>query len=87
MKDRSTVHAFVEMLHRWDQALDENILTLVRKLLIDFSKAFDHIDHIRLRAYNMSLMCRLYYQSGNFLFLSNRHQRMNNGDKFQNEYM
>jgi hypothetical protein len=43
LKGRSTVHALVDMLHNWYKALDQR--QSVRTLFIDYSKAFDHVDH------------------------------------------
>ena len=39
----STVHALVEMVHKWHHALDSPG-RIVRILLLDFSKAFDRVD-------------------------------------------
>ena len=53
IKQSSTVHALVEMTHNWLKALDspEN---MVRILVLDFSKAFDRVDHTILL--NMSTL-------------------------------
>ena len=40
----STVHALIDILHLWHQALDKT--HSVRVLFIDFTKAFDHVDHV-----------------------------------------
>ena len=44
VKKSSTTHALVHLLHYWLSALEEPN-TLIRACLIDFSKAFDRIDH------------------------------------------
>ena len=44
IKGSSTVHALVELVHHWQQALDTPG-QLLRVLLVDFSKAFDRVDH------------------------------------------
>ncbi len=44
IKNSSTVHALVDMLHDWAGATDSRD-TMVRALLLDYRKAFDLIDH------------------------------------------
>ena len=44
VKKSSTTHALVHLVHQWLSAL-ETPNTLIRSCLIDFSKAFDRIDH------------------------------------------
>jgi hypothetical protein len=44
VKESSTVHALVELTHHWQQGLDVPGKVL-RVLLLDYSKAFDRIDH------------------------------------------
>ena len=44
VKGSITVHALVELVHLWLQALDEPGKVL-RVLLLNYSKAFDHVDH------------------------------------------
>jgi len=43
LKCRSTTHALVDMVHHWYKAVDDG--QSVRAVLIDFAKAFDHVDH------------------------------------------
>jgi len=43
LRGRSTTHALVDMLHIWHKALDQS--QLARVMFVDFSKAFDRIDH------------------------------------------
>ena len=44
LKGSSTTHALVELVHQWQQALDTPG-KMVRVLMLDFSKAFDRVDH------------------------------------------
>ena len=44
MQGSSTVHALVNMIHRWQEALDSPG-NLVHILFLDFRKAFDLVDH------------------------------------------
>ena len=43
LRGRSTTHALVHMTHMWYQALDQSLSA--RVLFVDFSKAFDRVDH------------------------------------------
>jgi len=43
LKGRSTTHELVELLHTWNEALDQR--KCVRVLFVDFQKTFDHVDH------------------------------------------
>lgn len=79
VQNSSTVHALVELVHRWQQALDEPGNAL-RVLLLDYSKAFDRVDHnILLRKLaNMGIPDFLirWFTS----FLCGRRQRTKIGD-------
>ena len=44
LKDSSTTHALVELVHRWQNALDKPG-RMVRVLMLNFSSAFDRVDH------------------------------------------
>ena len=44
VKGTSTVHALIELVHRWKAALDSSG-TMIRVLIVDFSKAFERVDH------------------------------------------
>ena len=46
LKGRSTAHALTSMLHTWQSSLDNG--HSVRLLLVDFSKAFDRVNHLSL---------------------------------------
>ena len=43
LKQRSTTHALVSILHSWCSTLDQG--GSVRALFVDFTKAFDRVDH------------------------------------------
>jgi hypothetical protein len=43
LRGRSTTHALTAITHMWHQALDD--YESVRALFVDYSKAFDHVDH------------------------------------------
>ena len=43
LKGRSTTHAIANILHKCHQSVDKNMP--VRSLFIDYSKAFEHVDH------------------------------------------
>ena len=43
LKDSSTTHALVELVHQWQNALDKSG-RMVRVLMLEFSKAFDRVD-------------------------------------------
>jgi hypothetical protein len=47
LKGVSTTHALVHLLHRWQESTNSP-KTIVRSCMIDFSKAFDRIDHNNL---------------------------------------
>ena len=44
VKGSSTVHALVELVHHWQQGFNVQGKVL-RVLMLDFSKAFDKVDH------------------------------------------
>ena len=43
LKGRSTTHALISILHTWQTALDKS--DSVSALFIDYSKAFDRVNH------------------------------------------
>ena len=43
IRGRSITHALVDMLHMWHKALDQS--EVARVTFVDFSKAFDRVDH------------------------------------------
>ena len=74
-----TTDALVEMVHTWCEATDKPD-TFVRVLLVDYSKAFDHINHEILIAklYDMGLpTCLVRWMAA---FLIDRQQSVKIGD-------
>jgi len=45
LKGRPATHALIDMLHHWFNALDRPNGKSARVLLVDFAKAFAHVDH------------------------------------------
>jgi len=43
LRQRSTTHALVDMLHHWHAAVDKG--ESVRTVFVDFAKAFHDVDH------------------------------------------
>ena len=43
LKGRSTTHALVDIVHKWQKAVDDQ--NSVRIIFVDYAKAFDHDDH------------------------------------------
>ena len=74
VKKSSATHALVHLLHYWLSAFEEPN-TLIRTCLIDFSKAFDRIDHnillYKLKLLNVTPVLLNWCAS----FLSDRKQR------------
>ena len=75
VKKSSTTHALVHLIHQW-LAATETPQTVVRSCMIDFSKAFDRIDHNilihKLRILNVPLILLNWCAN----FLQNRQQRV-----------
>ena len=79
VKDSSTVHALVELIHLWQEALDNSGKVLL-VLLLDYSKAFDCVDHLLLltKLANMGVHdCVVKWFTS---FLCDRKQRTKIGD-------
>jgi len=57
LRGRSTTHALTAITHMWHQALD-NCMS-VRALFVDYSKAFDHVDHATV----LSKMAVVHYEN------------------------
>ncbi len=79
----STVHAFVELYHYWSKATDDcRLKQYVRILLLNFGKAFDHIDHTILIT-----KLRTIYHLPEFIvawiaaFLTDKHQHVKIGQQ------
>ena len=75
IKGTSTVHALVELVHKWKSAVETHG-TMVRILLIDFSKAFDRFDHHILMTKCASLGLPNFIIKWLTYFLCQRKQRL-----------
>ena len=78
IKGTSTVHALVELVHKWKYAV-ETPGTVVRILLVDFSKAFDRVDHHILMTKCASLGLPTFITKWLTSFLCQRKQRVKIG--------
>ena len=77
LRGRSTTHALTAITHMWHQALDDRLS--VRALFVDYSKAFDHVDHSTVLSKMTTLNadpCTIRWMHS---FLSNRQQRVKIG--------
>jgi hypothetical protein len=77
LRGRSTTHALTAITHMWHQALDDRMS--VRALFVDYSKAFDHVDHTTVLSKMAALNadpCTIRWMHS---FLSNRQQRVKIG--------
>jgi hypothetical protein len=79
LKNSSTVHALVEVMHEWSTATDARGVA-VRALLLDYRKAFDLIDHHVLMDKLQSLGLPQFILSWIAAFLYDRHQRVKLGE-------
>ena len=83
IKNSSTTHALVRVIHEWLQAV-ETPKAIIRACLIDFSKAFDRIDHNilirKLQLLNMPPILLNWCAA----FLRNRQQRVKIGQDKSN---
>ena len=59
----STTDALVEMIHRWSEATD-TLDHYVRVALLDFSKAFDLINHNAVLVKSKQYDCHLIFEVG-----------------------
>ena len=79
-KGRSTTHALIDITNTWHQALDNR--QSVRSLFIDYSKAFDHVDHttviMKMATYNIDPALLRWMCS----FLTDRQQRVKIGNVY-----
>ena len=80
MKCRSTTHALTSMLHLWSELLDHG--ESVRILFVDYSKAFDHIDHTLLLNKLISFGIPNFIVKWIYSFLCERKQRIKLNDSF-----
>ena len=79
MKQTGTTHALVNLIHNWSSATDD-LGSYVRVLLVDFQKAFDHVDHTLVLEKLNKLgvhKCLVRWVAS---FLSGRQQRIKIGD-------
>ena len=74
-----TTDALVEMVHTWCEATDKPD-TFVRVLLVDYSKAFDHINHEILIAKLYDMGLNAYLVRWMAAFLIDRQQSVKIGD-------
>ena len=80
LRGRSTTHALIDITHMWHKALDDR--NSVRALFVDYSKAFDHVDHSTVLNKMAALdihPCLLKWMHS---FLLNRQQRVKIGNTF-----
>ena len=77
--DTGTTDALVDMVHTWCEATDKPD-TFVRVLLVDYSKAFDHINHEILIAKHYGMGLPAYLVRRMAAFLIDRQQSVKIGD-------
>ena len=80
LKGRSTTHALVSMTHQWSCALDKG--QSARVLFVDYTKAFDHVDHTILLSKLLDLGTPKCLTKWVYSFLKDRRQRV----KIDNTY-
>ena len=80
LKGRSTTHALIDIVHKWNAALDDG--SSVRAVFVDYAKAFDHVDHSILLAKLISLGVPAYIIKWMYSFLDKRQQRVKIGNIF-----
>ena len=78
IKGRSTTHELITILHQCHEAVENH--KIVRMLLIDFKKAFDHVDHNIVIRKLTELNVKPFIVRWIFSFLQNRQQRIKIGD-------
>ena len=79
LKGLSTTHALVDMVHNWLLAAEERKVSHV--VLLDYRKAFDHVDHSVLISKCKSFDLPNFIIRWLCAFLSNRSQRVRLGRK------
>ena len=77
VQGRSTTHALVDILHHWHEALDAG--KSVRSVFIDYTKAFDHLDHSILLNKCIALDIPHTVIKWLYSFLNERQQRVKIG--------
>ena len=78
LRQRSTIHALVDMVHHWHVAVDKG--ESARTVFVDFAKAFDHVDHNVLVAKMVALGLPDVIVRWMCTFLQGRRQRVKIGD-------
>jgi len=78
LRQRSTTHALVDILYHWHAAIDKS--QSVRMVFVDFTKAFDHVDHSILVAKFVELGLPDVIVRWMCAFLRDRRQRVKIGD-------
>ena len=78
-----TTDALVEMVHTWYEATDQSD-TFVRVLLVDYSNAFDHINHEILIAKLCGMCLLAHLLRWMAAFLIDRQECVNIGDTVSN---
>ena len=79
-KGRSTTHALIDIVHKWNATLDDGSSVCV--VFVDYAKAFDHVDHSILLVKLISLGVPAYIIKWMYFFLDKRQQRMKIGNIF-----
>ena len=74
LKGRSPLHALTSVLHSWQSALDKG--HSVRALFVDYSKAFDRVNHNILLQKLLDRQVPHYLIKWLFSYLSDRQQRV-----------
>ena len=82
LRGRSTTHALIGITHMWHQALDSR--QSIRTLFVDYSKAFDHVDHSTVLKKMTALDINPRLLKWIHSFLLNRQQRIKIGAVFSN---
>jgi hypothetical protein len=77
LRGRSTIHALIDILQIWHQALDDH--NSVRVVFIDYAKAFDHVDHSTVLTKMIQMGIPDFITQWMHSFLSNRKQRVKIG--------
>jgi hypothetical protein len=77
-RGRSTTHALTAITHMWHEALDGR--DSIRTLFVDYSKAFDHVDHSTVLRKMSDLGIHPFLLKWMHSFLSCRRQRVKIGN-------
>jgi len=78
LRERSTIHALIDILQPWHAALDAK--KSVRVLFIDYAKAFDHADHSIILSKMAAIGIPDFIIHWMFSFLADRRQRVKIGN-------